>query len=196
MNGFRRNWGRGKNASEFTHESPTGVVIMGIILCSWFLVLLIDRIQVVIRFVKAAITRVLSREVISIRKMGLEIKKCNVCCPCSLLGRNLQVTSSVVSIGKPHERVFLSHIRAQVFPLCVELNAIIEDIVSKIDVLAPGCWIACMPIKGVLSHPTIQMITLRNTHYYRKNRGFVPSGLAKGILQLGDVDIGWDIIKK
>jgi hypothetical protein len=158
------------------HKSPAGVVVIGINLCRWFLVL-IDSIHIVVGVVKAAIARILSYGVISIRKMGLKMRKCNICCPSCQLGRNFQVTSSVVSVGNPHELVFLCRICTQLCPLRVELKAITEDIVAKIDVLDPGCWIANMPIKCVLSHPMIQMITLRNTHH-RKNWSFFPSRLA------------------
>jgi hypothetical protein len=75
------------------------------------------------------------------------------------------------------------------------LEAVVEDVVAKGDIPVPSCWIANMPIKSVLGHTAIKMIALREVHHC-KNWYFFPFGMTEEILRLGDVDIGWDIVKE
>jgi hypothetical protein len=109
--------------------------------------------------------------------------------------RDRQVTGSVVSVGKPKKFVLRREIGAELRPLRFKLEAIIEDIINKRDVLVPGVRVSNTLVEIILSHATIEVRRL-NRSFARKSWSVLPFNLTEEKLRLGDVDVGWNIVEE
>jgi hypothetical protein len=132
--------------------------------------------------------------VISAWHIGLKIWVSNFDDPCSHSEWNSQVPCSVVRIQKPLEFVLCQKIHTKLRPLEFKLEAIVEDEISKSDVLVPGVRVSDKYVSCFLYRTTTREMCLLGWVCDQKGRSVLPLNQSKEELQRGDVDVWWNIV--
>ena len=106
-----------------------------------------------------------------------------------------KVAFFVVSIRKPDRLILVKKIATHLRPLGLELKAVVICVVTNSDVLVPCDRVSNMMIELVLLLATGQMSSLDRS-VADNDWGSVPFANAEVVLGLGNVDVGWNIVRE